>query len=165
MPIYIEFTTPRSKWALYSRIIRWVQKTSYSHVRLRFYYKKDAYVFEAIKGKVIFRHLKFDDLTNVQIVHKFKIHTTEEQAKQIYFECFQMQGIKYSFLQALGIGIANLLNLKQNPFPNNETAQICSETVYRVLKNTCNIDIVLDAERIGPKELYNAMVSAGMVTN
>lgn len=157
MEVYIEFTSPK-KQNPFSWIIQKVQKTPYSHVRLRWVSSTGVdIVYEASRASVRFVG-PIAQTTHPVFVHdSFKLGMTKEQYMDMVRVCMTYAGVQYSFLQVFGIGLASLLGLNTNPFTNGARGQICSELVARVFQEVYGKELGVDLDKAGPLEIHRAL--------
>lgn len=66
-------------------------------------------------------------LHNNKITHEFVVEVTDEQHDRLLEAAMKMAGKPYSTRQILGIVLADIFNLKKNPFTKSEESFICSE--------------------------------------
>lgn len=155
MKIFVEFTAPKkSKFPLFSWIIRAVQGTKYSHVRLRWENSVGTMVvYEASGSSVKFLGPLAQENNKVAVVKTFKIDISRQRYRELVKLCMENAGIDYGIKQVIGIGLVKLLKLKKNPFSDGRKSQVCSEIVGRFLEDVMNWDTGLDLDTAGPKEL------------
>ena len=151
----IEFTRPKKGcFAILSQVIRAVQGTKYSHVRLRWTNTTGRDVIYEASGS----HVKFigelaQPQAPVEIMEAFELNLTIDQYRSLVDMCMRYAGLKYGKLQIVGIGLVTLFRLKKNPFADGKRSQVCSELVGRFLQEVVKIDIKFDLDIAGPKEI------------
>ena len=151
--IYIDFTKPDpavKKFPIYSYIIRAVEGTKYSHVRLRWKSSSGIQiVYEAsgIAVKVIGEVAA--PQFPVEIVKSYKISVTREQYRNL-IKLFRFASVKYSIKQAFGILLVKLGLYKKNPLSNGRKSQICSELVGLFIQEVKQWEIDFDLDTAGP---------------
>ena len=166
--IFVEFTTPKNSPFLFlSKLIRWVQNTPYSHVRLRWVNTTGRnLVYEASGNKVQFIGELAQENYKVNLIKLYQINITYEQYRGLIDLCMKYAGVDYGFLQLIGIGLVQLFSLKSNPLSNGVRSQVCSELVGRFLEEVLNQQTDLDLDIAGPKELdllLTKLVSEGNI--
>ena len=152
----IEFTSPK-KSNPFSWLIRRIQGTKYSHVRLSWVNSTQTHIIYEASGS----HIKFIGplaaKDNPVTIHdSFYFDLTNDQYRELVKICMTYAGLKYSFKQVINIGLANL-GFRWRPFKSKlEYTQVCSEVVIRVLQ-TLGIHVNIDPEMSGPKELNQVL--------
>lgn len=155
--IKIGFSRPKSGFKPFSWAIRWYLSTAYSHTYLDFYSNNldRSIIYEAIGGGVRFigqkQWLKYSFVTA-----EFEIELTDEEYKNIISYCIDQAGFPYSFLQNVGIFIADMLKLKKNPF--GKKGSNCSEEIGKILElKGCKFS--KDLNLLTPKDIYEGLLS------
>ncbi len=153
--IYIEFTRPKGKaLPLLSYIIRAVENTKYSHVRLRWTNSMGVeIVYEASGTNVKFLGPLAQEDVKVNVIHSYPIELDKKQYKELVKLCLENAGISYGYEQLIGIALVKLFNLKRNPFARGRKSQVCSEIVGRFLQEIVNVGHELDLDIAGPKDI------------
>jgi hypothetical protein len=152
MNLVIGFSKPKSKWAIGSLLIRFIEKSDFSHAFLRWHsngINRDM-VYQASRGMVHFiAGHRFDD--SVATVKEYLLTLDDSQYKQVVQKCVDLAGIKYGTLALFGMGFERLTGIR-NPFRDADRTFVCSELVGEVLK-VLGFNIDIDLEVAGPKEL------------
>lgn len=164
--VYIEFTRPKGhRFPIYSWLIRAVEQTPYSHVRIRW---KNSIgielVYEASGRSVKLIGEYAQDKFPVETIHSYGFELTKEQYRKL-IGLFRYSSVDYGILQALGIGVAKLFRLKHNPFSQGRRSQVCSELVALFLIEVLGIDFlpeVLNLDLAGPKDLHKFISKIGI---
>lgn len=152
--IIIGFSKPKKKYAIMSSLIRFFEKTPYSHTYIAFYsYKYHRWmIYQASRGMVNFMSSTVFEEQN-EVIEKFSIPITEETKTELIQYAIDRMGKPYSkktilclFLNYLGIKLPKLLD--------GEKGYICSELVARSLKDNLDWDIKLNVDSITPKQIY-----------
>lgn len=155
MKIIIGFSRPKNKAIpFFSWAIRAIDKTQYSHVYLRWFSPTaETWVtYEAAGHSVRFLSNKLFE-KNLDVVREFEIEVSQECWPKLLRFCLDNASVPYGIKQILGIGIAKLFKLKQNPFKDESDTMVCSELVGRVLEH---MGIVFDKplDLLDPKDIY-----------
>lgn len=151
--IYIEFTRPKG-FKIGSLLIRAIENTLYSHVRLRFMTGRDVeIIYEAAGSMVRFLGPRAQKEHEVTVVRTYLLVLTKEQYREMIHCCISLAGIKYGTLQLIGMGIARCLNRRFNILGDKLNSLVCSELVGYILKDILKIPIKIRPELDGPKEL------------
>jgi hypothetical protein len=153
--VWVEFTRPRGFKPL-SWLIRKVQKTEFSHVRLYWLGVGGTIpiIYEASGSSLKFIGPIAAKQMKIKIIHSFKLDITPAQYKDIVKICMINASIDYGKKQLIGIGLVHAFNLDKNPFADGRRSQVCSEIIGRILKMVLKWPIKLDLDIAGPKELY-----------
>lgn len=132
--IRIGFSRPRNRiFPLFSWLVRLYMGKPYSHVYLEFMSDKSpiTFIYEAVGTGVRFVGKRYWERYAQEVLH-FDVYCSD---KENYYElleyCAQGEGQPYGFLQNIGVAIADLFNLKSNPF---KAGKNCSEVVAKFLK-------------------------------
>lgn len=151
--IYIEFTKPTG-FKLGSFIIRLIEGTKYSHVRLRFTTKNNTeVVYEAAGSQVRFMGVEARKDNEPVVVRSYLLKLNKEDYRSMVMKCIELAGIKYGFLQLIGMGLSRILHRRFNLFKDSLKSMVCSELLSYILKDTLKIPINIRPELDGPKEL------------
>ena len=159
--LHIDFTKPKGpKFPIYSWLIRAVEGTKFSHVRVRWTNTVgQELIFEASGRtvKLIGEHAqpKFP----IDIVHTYSFDLTSEQYRKL-IGLFRYSSVDYGLWQAIGILVAKVLRLEHNPFASGRTSQVCSELVALVLMEVVGItylDLMLNLDTVGPKQIQQLL--------
>ena len=180
--IRIGFSRPRS-FSIFSRIIRAVEKTSYSHVYLAWhssFLDRDV-VYQAKSTMVHFLGTKLFERGS-ETVHQFAIKVTPEGRRETIQWAMDNAGLRYGFFQVIGVGIVRIAALFGYNITNpiNGEAQFCSKLAGVAIKQlgftlaldkrltdtefvTLALQEILEEEEIdlsvaGPKMIYDALV-------
>lgn len=152
--IHIEFTKSSKRFAVLSWVIQKVQRTPYSHVRFRW---KTGWgenvVYEASGSTVKFIGSRAFKKLKAEVVTSYTFNLTSEQYRELIKVCMSYAGLPYSLKQVVGIGLVQLGITKKNIFSNGIYGQVCSEVVTRVIEKIYNINLNLDPDNAGPKEI------------
>jgi len=158
--VEIQFTRPNRWFQPLSWLIRKVQGTPYSHVRL---------AWNGVGGKVpvIYeasgRSLKFigpiaAKNLNVKIVDSFKFNIDNNQYRSLVELCINYANVDYGKKQLIGIGLVHSFGLNHNPFADGRRSQVCSEVVGHFLEKILGWDLGVNLDIAGPKEIRDEIV-------
>jgi hypothetical protein len=155
MKIKIEFTRPKKlQHQLLSTLIRIVEGTSYSHVRLHWTNSVGAdIVYEAGGTSVKFKGKLAQDQKPVKVMKEYEVEITKEQYRNLIKVCMDNAGLEYGFKQLVGILLVRVFGLKNNPLSQGRKSQVCSEIVGRFLQEILNIGHELNLDTAGPKDI------------
>ena len=157
MDVYIEFTKPE-KFSFFSWLICLIERTEYSHVRLKWTTNiGKTLIFEADGLSVRFIGPEAQKELKSVIIHAYKVELTSVQYMDLINLCMKYAGIYYGYKQLIGIGIARLLNLSYNPLGDGAKTQVCSELVGRFLQDILKIGRHLNLDIVGPKDIKEVL--------
>jgi len=137
--ILIGFSTPKSKWSVFSFLIRLFEETPYSHTYIKVWsdvlggyivYQESGFSMNAVNGEI------FDQ--KEKIFAEYKIAVTEAQLFEIIHYSVENLGTPYGIRQIVGMLGARVLRQlgfknAKNPFADGPKTMVCSEFVGRVL--------------------------------
>lgn len=152
--IIIGFSKPKSKFAFIGHLIRLYTGADYSHCYIKF--PASQLISQASKGTVNFTHEAVFLQSNV-IVKEFHIPVTTTQFEQVARYAIRTAGKSYSYLQIMGIMIADLLRLDRNPLDMEKETFICSEYLGQILR-LLGIQLDKHLSLLTPKDLYIKLV-------
>ena len=158
--IAIGFSRPR-RWSLFSWLVRQIEGgTPYSHTYLRWQSRAAQVhiVYEASGTSLKFYNFNLWHTKN-HIVDEFEFELTPAQYHDLLKITMTNAGVKYGFLQVLGIALVRLFSLSKNPFADGRASQVCSEIVGRFLEDVMDFDTKLDLDVAGPRDIYNYLQS------
>ena len=153
--ITIGFSRPKNRiFPLFSWIIRFWQKTPYSHVFIKLHLEtiNREVIFEAVGPQVrLVEVSKFEQ--KAEQLYSFTLEISKANYISMIQYCIDHQSDKYAILQNIGIAISDTLNLKHNIFT---TGMNCSEFIYNILK--CQgYHLEKNKNLITPKDIYNLL--------
>ena len=158
--LIVGFSKPQHRFfPIFSWVIRWVDKTEYSHVYLKFNseFLKETLLYEAANGYVNFRSLELWNEKN-KVVTEFEINMSDEQMQVLLKWCVRNSGKPYSVKQLVGIGwnyVRKAFNYPpKNIFKNEEDGIVCSEVLARILSVVYGIDTGIDFDLVDPRDIY-----------
>ena len=149
--IVIGFSKPKSRFALFGHLIRFYTGADFSHCYVRFI--SSQLISQASDGMVNLTHQEVFTTDNV-IVEEIRIPVSNSQFEQIMGYVIKNAGRPYSYLQIVGIIVADLLGLNRNPLDMNKKTFVCSEylgQILRILGITANKHLSL----LTPVDIYN----------
>ena len=160
--ITIIFTKSSLKFAIFSWVIQKLWGTNYSHTALGFHSKNMGILYYHASGKgVNFNSPKVFKKYNI-ITYKKDIEITEEQYYNIMKKAMEHAGEDYGLSQAIGIGIAYVLERigigKINPFSDGRNKWACSEWVATALMEIYP-EYKPDLETVSPQNIYDFVKS------
>lgn len=152
--IIIEFTRPKnSLFPWFSYIIRAIEGTDYSHVRLKWKNSSGLdLVYEAAGTGINFKG-PIADKDSVYVIDKFDVYVDSKGYRRLINLCVENAGLDYGVKQLLGICLVRLFKLKQNPFSDGRKSQVCSEVVGRFLEEVMGWNTGLDLDIAGVKDI------------
>jgi hypothetical protein len=162
MIINIEFTRPKKlQHQVLSRLIRLVEGTKYSHVRLHWINSVGAdIVYEAGGTSVKFKGKLAQIAKPVEIIDSYQVEINKDRYKKLVKLCMENAGIEYGFLQLVGILLVRIFNLKYNPLSRGRSSQVCSEIVGVFLQDILGIGKELNLDIAGPKDIQKVLKSS-----
>ena len=129
--ISINFTSSKKLLPIGCWLIKAYMNTSYSHVALEYTTSRNkSLVYEAVGVGVRFISKELW-LQIAEIKESYILNMSEDQYNKVMDYCIDHAGIRYGYLQNLGIVLADLFNLKKNPFNGKE--EVCSQMLGEVL--------------------------------
>ena len=157
---YIEFTSPDKPFQPVSWAIRKVSKRPYSHVRVRWINTTNRnIVYEASGSNIHFLGTEAQPDHPVFVHRAFKVTLQEGEYRKLVDVCMQYAGVKYGYHQLVGIGVAKMFGLDDNPLSKGIKKQVCSEIVARVLSRVKGWDVDADLDLAGPKEIDDMLTA------
>lgn len=141
---------------LISKLIRWLEKTEYSHVYLRFHVSqlnRDV-IYEAVGSNV--RFVGENTWNFNTVVEEYEWEVSEEEYKQILQFAIDTSGKHYGIFSMLGLGIvrvASYLGITlNNPFSDGDKNFVCSELAAIIMKKYF---LNTSQDNIFPKDVNN----------
>jgi len=159
MILEIGFSRPKKRiLPIYSWAIRAIYRTSYSHVYIRWTTPriKEDVVYQASGTKINLMAGSIFDKNNY-VTSVYEVDITSETYRNLLKYCLQNAGVDYGSLQAVGIGIQHVFNLKKNPFSNGSRAQVCSELVGRILEQFLGTDFSFQFDDLSPRDIKETL--------
>lgn len=161
---YIGFSKPKGmKFPIYANVIRFIYKTDYSHVYVRFYAAKyDRWLVYESVGKGT-RFIEFNNWKHhAQVIDEFVVDATVEQKVRIVTSCIDRLGTDYGILQAIGIGlkkiVSEVFNITiNNPLPEKDK-EICSDAIGDFINALSNFEVI-KSEESSPQDIYHFLLN------
>lgn len=135
MKLYVGFSKPTSPLKVGSWLIRLWQGTTYSHTFLVFERTPHTphMIVQASQQTVNMVARPWFFKSN-QMVSMFQVEVSDQTYRDLWRRSISTLGAPYSALENLGIVIAKVLGMDENPLSEGPLAYKCSELVYRSLK-------------------------------
>lgn len=150
MKVSLQFTKPSGWFIPLSWAIQKIERTRYSHVRIKFELQGVPLILEASGRSVKLIGLAgYHQATNHTVVSEYEA-TLDEYEQQRLIELLSMAGIRYGLLQLVGIGIQRLCGLRHNPLSRGTNAVVCSELAGIFLECVMGLDVREDLDLVGP---------------
>ena len=161
MKIIVGFSKPKSKWKIFSAIIRFFQKTPYSHSYIKM--QSDnlglTYIYQANGSGLNFCNLEIFNKKNI-VIKEFIFDESKidrEIYKKVFIYCMANAGKSYSFKQILYIFksiIMRFFGCKCDKKKiNGDSGYICSELVAYILE-IIGYRLNKEYDYVTPKDLY-----------
>jgi uncharacterized protein YycO len=148
--IYVGFSRPTKWFVPYSWLIRWVDKTPYSHVYIKFYSTTagEWLIYQASHTSVNFFNERYFVETNI-VVDEFVLNLDEDDWRKALKFAIQHVGAPYGVKQVVGIALNLLFNW--NPFKDGDKSYVCSELIQ------CMIDLPtgIDPDEVRPIDIHS----------
>lgn len=155
--VNIDFTKSRKRLPILSWLIRWIEGTEYSHVRIRWTSSAGVeLIYEASGNSVKLIGEYARDKFPVDIVATYEIPVEDTEYRSL-IKLFRFASVDYGVCQLLGILAARLCGLKSNPFARGRGAQVCSELVALFMKEVKGWDVPYDLDIAGPRDIEIAL--------
>lgn len=151
----IEFTKPQAGgFPIFSYGIRAVQRTEYSHVRLRWVNSTGRdIIYEASGSSIKFVGTLAQEKHKVEIVKFYEIDLDREHYRGLIDLCMTYADVSYGALQIFGMLIAYMFDMQKNPFADGRYSQVCSELVGRFLEEVMEFDVEANLDVAGPLQI------------
>lgn len=155
MKLTIGFSKPKKHiFPIFSWLIRLSEKTSYSHVYVKWHSKgADTNVlYEASGSNVKFLGEKVYK-KKIQPIHEYEVEINTKTYKKLLKFCMENAGVDYGIKQVFGIALVKIFKLKKNPFSDNRKSQVCSELIGHILEDVLGKKLDLDLDIAGPRAI------------
>jgi hypothetical protein len=157
--VHIEFTSPKKLFKPFAWLIKWFERTDYSHVRIRWVSPVgEELIYEASGSGVKLIGAKAQPLFPVHVVHSYGFELTKEQYREL-LRLFRYSSVQYGILQIFGIAVARCLGLKKNPFSSGRYEQVCSELVAIFLQEVLGWKLEEELDLVGPRGIKELLDS------
>lgn len=139
-----------------SKLIRWIERTEYSHVYLRLHIPQLSrnVIYEAVGSNV--RFVGESTWSFNEVVEEYEWEVSEEEYKQILQFAIDTAGKHYGLGSMLGLGIvrvASCLGITlSNPFSDGSKNFVCSELAAIIMKKYF---FNIQQDNIFPKDVNN----------
>lgn len=164
--IIVGFSTP-IKPTLFSRLIRWADKTPYSHVYLKWNWANIGrdIIYQASKLAVNFEsNVTFD--SHAKAIEEYEVQISDECHRQIMQFCMDNSNKPYGVKEILGFAYVKILGWAKihvnNPFPTHGASYVCSKLATEILQIAKVIDQAISADNIDPRDLNMIIKAAGV---
>lgn len=158
--ITIGFSKPHNRiLPVFSWLIRWFDKTEFSHVYVKWTMKSGKpIIYQASGHQVNFIGNKRFELKN-SVVKEFQFEIDELKFGKFLDWSVDESGAPYSVLLAIGMGISKALKLKKN-FLGGKDMYVCSKIAGFFLA-TCVVEFNYNgntSDMLTPKDIYKLCV-------
>lgn len=116
-PIYLKF--PIASW-----LIKWIQKTNYSHYAIQF----NSVIIDAT-GHDVLPHTPYSFFKRYRVEKTFILEVEDLNFEQAIYWALPYLKRKYGFLQVFGLMLMSLGLIKNNPWGKNSEHLICNELI------------------------------------
>jgi len=131
--IIVGFSRAKSPWAIGSKIIQETEKRDFSHCYIKYEDALTGFIMVSQASLGMVHECTVDRFLDANIsVEEYKIECTDEQFLEFYRFNKLNQGVKYSFIQLIGLAFVKLFHVSQW-FKNGDSEFICSEWAARIL--------------------------------
>jgi hypothetical protein len=158
MKVYILFAENRAWWAVGSHLLKWVEKTNFSHVAVMLTDDYGTWVYEsqAPQGR---RVTLMEWLKKYKIVDSVLLDEHFKKGTHEYYYLYRQTQVPYSFFQLvlIGLGILNKALLERNKWleVNGHKAAICTELVGNFLRVAYGVELGKSADLLGLQDIRN----------
>lgn len=159
--IVIGFSTASGKFNIIAALIRFFEKTPYSHVYLRYFansIERDMIYQANIDNLNFTNQQQFLEADNIIVEYAFKV--TPEVKKAVIQQCIDRLHLSYGHLQLIGMALCQIWEdwtgkWINNPWHDGTKTQVCSEVAgYALIAMGFQLDpTILEVQ--GPKWLHN----------
>jgi hypothetical protein len=160
MKIKIGFSSPiNHPFPILSWAIKTIYNTPYSHCYLKFHsdsLERDI-IYEAVGVGVRFVGANLWS-QHAEVIKEFEIDLSSDQYTELMRFCIDHAGIEYGKVQVLGIYAAKLFRMRENPFKNDDSLEVCSEIIGRILEQL-GYEFNKSLDLISPKDIFEELDS------
>lgn len=156
----IGFSKSKVKFPIFSWLIRLYQNTEFSHTYVELDTKhvfEDDTIFQSSKGMVNYMSKLFFLTENI-VTDEFEFELPDEVYRKMRVELHRYAGLKYAFMQNLGIVYTDIMRILgkrvSNPWRKGYN---CSELIYKHVIKYLYPEYKYDPETITPKDVYNML--------
>jgi len=147
----VQFTSPKSRFALFAKLIQIFERVPYTHVRVI----TNEFILEANK-KGVQIYPNYSHIANAVNVHHEFTFSPKLTDTQFLNVLFYYINTPYSFLQILAIAWKYITGKKFKKI-NLKKRVICSELVGYILADCYDIPIPYDMDYLTPRQLYEEL--------
>lgn len=143
---------------LFSWAIRVWDRIEYSHCYTEFENRRHPelpLIYQASHDMMNFMSRPVFEKEN-EVVEEFTIQVSDEAYDRLMYKAIQIVGKPYGVKQIVGIILADIFNLKKNPFQTKEDTYICSEWCAIVLDELGYV-IPKDRNLVTPKDIHKVL--------
>ena len=163
----IGFSRARSKFSIVSKLIMWIQGTSFSHVYIKFdseFLERD-FIYQASRTSVNFENIQTFESESIT-VKEFKLEVLPEDYKKILQFSIDNVAKPYGTQELLGMFIVTIFDLFgkkiKNPLGDKNKTFICSELANYILDSFMDANISTDIDSVTPKDVYNYLINRNL---
>lgn len=170
MKLKIGFAKPKAWFVPLSWMIRWVEKTPFSHTYFQFADQMAVFsttpneptVFESNISDGTIVHSKETFVSNYQIVEEYEFNLTKDQAQFFYHFCEKYKTKPYGLIELFGILLADIFHMDHNPLSRGlESRMVCTKMLFLYMQQQAAVfyplghqDFNKNADTVGMKEVY-----------
>lgn len=162
--IIIGFSKPKAWFSPFSWLIRFVERTPYSHVYIRFFSDTFArnIVYQASGRAVNFMGWNLF-ISKEYSIEEFELSIEDDSHRAMMQYCIDEAGVPYGVLSIFGIGYRLFMGLLNktvgNPFPSGDASFFCSKLAENIINKFSDQKIPLNPESVLPKDIYTYLES------
>jgi hypothetical protein len=154
--VTVGFSHSLKRFSPFSKAIQYWDGVNYSHVYFQFEPNKYGIPMIYQSSETMLNYMSQEIfLKNNEVRKEFSVLVTEEQYDNLEKTCLISAGLPYGVMQIIGIVIADIFKLKQNPFPS-KTKYICSEWVAVELEKL-GYNFNKKRDLVKPKDIYKVL--------
>lgn len=156
--IIIGFSNPKMKYPLVSWLIKWFEKTPFSHTYVRFWWNEFQMdtIYHSSAYNIHFMNAEFFEAKH-QPYEEYIIQVSEPKFAEIIRYSLKNAGRPYAWVELVGAGIARIFGWKNNPFADGVKTQMCTEIVGRILEEKLGYSIPGDINNLGLSQVWAMM--------
>lgn len=154
--VIIGFSKP-SRWKILAEIIKFVDKSEFSHVYIRRKSKYGEYVYHAAGTQVNFMGIDAFLAKNT-VVEEYEFEINDSQTIELISFCIKNAGKPYGIKQLFRILLSKLGIKTQG---DGELTQVCSELAFIICQRILKLEFAGDEDTITPKQLNELVKLVG----
>lgn len=141
--------------------IQWAEGTPYSHTYLRFTNEMgNDCVFQVLTKTGTQPMLIKDFLIGYKILEEFEFELNDLQFSSFMQFCQKYTNHPYGYRQLIGMGLARLFNLKENPLSRGTSEMVCAELLLLLMQTIPDVfpnegSITISPDLVGLKRLHD----------